>query len=245
MKKARRASKQKTISPGTRPQAKIKMKLKAKAKSQPSRKTNSKLKAKTIIPKDRFKIKVPIRRPVSPRQKEIIAAIEPLSILQTETPADKVITDLPFSYNKTQLTLMVRDPYWAYAYWDFSLDTWNWIVVFRERDHGAKPKLRIHNLDTGECRDLDIFLDARNWYLELGAPFASFQVELGLLDSSGNFHVIIRSNRVQTPRNGPSDKMDDAWNSNDLEFAEIYRLSGGGKTGHGSEIFSSLKRRSS
>ena len=216
--------------------------MKLKSKSRPP--AVSKFKSKKIISKPRFKKGTPLQT-VPLRDKEIMAAIEPLSILQTETPVAPILNDLPFSYNKTKLTLMVRDPYWAYAYWDFSADTWNWIVIFRERDHGAKPKLRLHNLDSGECRDLDIFLDARNWYLELGVPCTAFEAELGLLDSSGKFHLIVRSNRVRTPRNGPSDKIDAEWNLNDFEFAEIYRLSGGGKTGHGSEIFSSPKRRSS
>lgn len=169
--------------------------------------------------------------------------VEPLSILRPETPREEVINDLPFSYNETKLILMPRDPFWAYAYWDFSADTWNWILVFRERDHGTKPKLRIHNVDKGTFEDRDIFLDARNWYLELGFPNTSYEVELGLLDSQGKFHLIAKSNRIRTPRNGPSGNRDHEWNLSEAEFAEIYRLSGGGKTGQGSEIFSSFRRR--
>ena len=228
MKKARRASKRKT----------------APTKAKSSAKTSSKSKIKKTVSK-KTSFKKIVRRTFTPPDQAIVAAIEPLSILQTEPPPLPVLNDLPFSYNETKLTLMVRDPYWAYAYWDFSAETWNWIVVFRERTHEAKPKLRIHNLENGEFHDLDISLDARNWYVELGVPYTAFEAELGFLDSSGKFHGIVRSNRVRTPRSGPSDKIDDAWNLNDLEFSEIYRLSGGGKTGYGSEIFSSLKRRSS
>lgn len=233
MKKARRASKLKAVSPKPRLRTLSKTTSKAKnVKPKTSSKPRSNGAARRIAPS------------ITDRNTSII--VEPLSVLQPEIPSEQVINDLPFSYNQTKLVLMVRDPFWAYAYWDFSADSWNWIVVFRERDHGAKPKLRIHNIDRGTYEDRDVFLDAKNWYLELGLPNTSFMVELGLLDSQGRFHVIAKSNRIQTPRNGPSDKIDTGeWDLSEFEYAEIYRLSGGGKTGSssGSDTFSSFRRR--
>ena len=57
--------------------------------------------------------------------------------------------DLPFSYNKTELVLLVRDPEWAYSYWDFSSETWNWIQSILKSKPGAAAKLRVHNLSAG------------------------------------------------------------------------------------------------
>lgn len=165
-------------------------------------------------------------------------SVEPMScILPVET-----IHDIPFSYNKTEIILLPRDPYWAFTYWDFSGETWNWITVLRERDHGARPKLRVHNLDQRVSYDKDIDLEAKNWYLELGSPNTSFEVELGILDSSGKFHRIALSNRIKTPRSGPSEQIDPDWELSGFELSELYRLSGGGRERSGSEVFSSLKR---
>ena len=159
------------------------------------------------------------------------------SLVQSKSIA---YADLPFSYNETKLVLLVRDPTWAYTYWDFSSETWDWIQNLCRRDRGTRPKLRIHNLERGHHFDVDVTLEAKNWYVDLGLPNTPFEAELGLLDSQGRFHTIVKSNRVRTPRNAPSETIDPRWEA--LEFDEIYKLSGGGKTGHGSEIFSHFKR---
>ncbi len=155
-------------------------------------------------------------------------------------PKQAVLTDLPFSYNETKLVLLVRDPIWAYGYWDFSSKTWKWIQDFFVADPGTRPKLRVHNLDLGTYFDLNVHLEAKNWYIELAQPDTSFEAELGLMDSNGRFHRIVKSNRVRTPRDKPSTKIDPNWDP--TNFEEIYKLSGGGKTGHGSEIFSQVKK---
>ncbi len=140
----------------------------------------------------------------------------------TETPVD-----LPFSYNKTQLVLLVRDPEWAYAYWDFSSETWNWIQSIFTRFPGSAPKMRIYNLSAGGYFDLDINLEVKNWYICLGVDNTEFEAELGILDSTGKFHVIVKSNRIKTPRSKPSDQIDPKWIPE--HFDELYRLSGGGR----------------
>lgn len=148
--------------------------------------------------------------------------------------------DLPFSYNVTKLALLVRDPYWAYAYWDFSRKTWDWIQEFRRKDKKAACVLRIYNLDNQSFYDLPVHFEAQNWYLDFGKPGTNFETELGIIDSSGKFHGIVKSNRVKTPRNGPSPMIDPRWPAKDFE--ELYKLSGGGKTGKGSEVSSRFIR---
>ncbi len=157
---------------------------------------------------------------------------------RTQLPARQ---DLPFSYNKTQLVLLVRDTEWAYAYWDFSGETWKWMQSIFKRDPAASAKLRIHNLDAGTFFDIDVSLDAKNWYVCLGIPNTQFQAELGILDSQGRFHSIVKSNRVRTPRNRPSDNIDPKWVPEN--FDELYNLSGGGKLGRGSEFFSHFTKK--
>ena len=139
------------------------------------------------------------------------------------------ISELPFSYGKTELVLLVRDPYWAFSYWDFSGETWSEIQSQLKEDPFLKPLLRIHDLNAGRSFDLLISLEAKNWYLHLGTPDHRYVAELGLGDGRSRFYVIVRSNEVQTPRDSPSESVDPEWN--DRDFEEIYRLSGGGRPG--------------
>lgn len=151
--------------------------------------------------------------------------------------------DLPFSYNKTELVLLVRDPEWAYAYWDFSSETWNWIQSLFKSKPGAVPKLRVHNLSAGNYFDIDIHLEGKNWYICLGLDNTEFQAELGLLDHDGRFHVIAKSNKIKTPRSKPSEIIDPNWIPE--HFDELYRLSGGGRFGVSSLLSPALKKPSS
>jgi len=160
----------------------------------------------------------------------------------TATTANR-LQDLPFSYNETKMVLLARDPFWAYSYWDFSADTWNWIQELRHKKNGLRYVLRIKNLKDHTHFDIEIQLETKNWYIHIGIPDVSFEGELGVIDSSGKYYLIVRSNKVQMPRNGPSDEIDSRWNPE--YFDEIYQLSGGGKTGRSSDISSHFRRRTS
>ena len=145
------------------------------------------------------------------------------------TPEQNLPTELPFSYGETKLVLLVRDPYWAYSYWDFSGETWNWAQKKLSEDSSLKPMIRVHDLDGQRYYDLLISLEAKNWYLHLGTPDRRYVAELGIGDGNSRFYLIARSNEVRTPRDSPSNIIDPEWN--DRDFEEIYRLSGGGDTG--------------
>jgi len=142
---------------------------------------------------------------------------------------EAVLKDLPFSYGETKLVLLVRDPYWAYSYWDFSGETWNWSQRKLSEDSSLKPMIRLHDLDRKRSYHLVISLEAKNWYLHLGTPDHRYVAELGVGDGKSRFYLMVRSNEVQTPRDSPSHVIDPEWS--DRDFEEIYRLSGGGQRG--------------
>lgn len=177
-------------------------------------------------PRSKAKLKKSLARsfrriaPTSP------APVPPEVVLPQE---EKVLTELPFSYGKTQLVLLVRDPYWAFGYWDFSGEDWNKAQRRLSEDSSLKPMIRIHDLDAKRASTLLISLEARNWYLHLGTPDHRYVAELGLGDGRGRFYLIARSSEVKTPRDSPSEVVDGDWS--DRDFEEIYRLSGGGQTG--------------
>lgn len=159
------------------------------------------------------------------------------------SPPLRNYTNLPFSYGETKLVLMVRDPYWAYSYWDFSGETWNEIQRKLAGDTSLKPMLRVHDLDAKRFYDLLISLETKNWYLHLGVPDHRYVAELGIGNGRDRFHLIARSNEVRTPRDSPSEQVDPEWNDRDLD--EIYRLSGGGKPGVSSSGSSFVSRQDS
>ena len=191
------------------------------------------------------------------RQKKSVLLPLPSHVPQRSAPFSKAAqktellevkpqkADLPFSYNETKLVLLVRDPFWAYGYWDFSSPTWDWIKELYAKRQGIRAALRVYNLDLGKHFDLEVSLEAKNWYLHLGQPNTSFEAELGLLDSDGHFYSITKSNRIRTPRNGPSEVVDPKWKADAEDFEMFYRLSGGGQTGKGSEFFSRFKTKKS
>lgn len=203
MKKKRARTKTKSL--GSRLKKAVKRVL--KKKSPPKRKTISKKSAS---------LTVKLVRPVKSGKK----AIEP--------PAPPP-HDLPFSYGKTSLVLLVRDPEWAYAYWDFSAETWSWVQSVFKKNPGAATRLRIHNHTQGGFFDVDVHLEAKNWYICLGLDNTEFEAELGILDHTGKFLAICRSNRIKTPRIKPSDEIDPYWVPEN--FDELYRFSGGGTPG--------------
>ena len=153
---------------------------------------------------------------------------------------DRPKEDLPFSYGETQLVLMVRDPYWAFSYWDFSGETWNWIQTKFREEISLKPILRVYDLSVQRSIDLLISLEAKNWYLHLGIPDHRYVAELGLGDGKSRFHLIARSNEVQTPRDSPSDVVDPEWPVKDLE--DLHRLFGNVRSSYSSPSSHSFQR---
>jgi len=154
---------------------------------------------------------------------------------------EELSKELPYSYNETKLVLLARDPFWGYTYWDFSGESWKWAEDLCKWNPELRPILRIHNLKDQKQFDIDISLEAKNWYISFGKPNCEFEAELGLLGSDGKFYVIAKSNRICTPRNSPSDIIDPQWAPED--FDELYRLSGGDLSSQRSSDLSSQFRK--
>ena len=164
--------------------------------------------------------------------------------------SDSSSGDLPNSYQDTKIVLMVRDPFWAFTYWDLSAATTAKVNSLMQEHYGAiKPILRIYDVtdvdfdgkNAHRSFDIAIFLEARNWYINLGISSRSYLVDLGLVDAQGNFYLIARSNVVKTPRDGPSDVIDEEWMA--VDFEEIYALSGGFGTGISSQELKIKKKK--
>ena len=150
-----------------------------------------------------------------------------------ELPAGE--KELAQGYGRDKLALMVRDPYWAHAYWEITPETTNLARSELGREHQASTTvLRIYDLASGEALkrfDIELNGNASNWYINLGEPGGSFCVDIGILTPSGRFYTLARSNSVTMPPSGMSDVIDERWMSLQKEFERMYALSGGFRVG--------------
>lgn len=145
---------------------------------------------------------------------------------------------LPAGYDETCIVLMVKDPWWLYAYWEVRPQAERAVrgQLTPEEVIGLHSVLRVYDVTETAFpaaparRSFDIPLSglATNWYLHTNAPNRSFIVEIGLRTRSGRFLLLARSNRVTAPRAGPSEIIDEAWAIDDDAFWRLFGAAAGG-----------------
>lgn len=162
--------------------------------------------------------------------------------------------EFPSGYGDHKIVLLVRDPWWLYAYWE----------VRREEEENAirairakgltplKSILRVYDVtglvfdgtNAHASFDIDLHSNANNWYIDVGQPNRSFVVEIGIVASDGSFHPLCRSNQVTTPRYGMSEVLDEEWMTSEEEYWRMFGLSGGYGIGKSSlELKEIVKKR--
>jgi len=143
-------------------------------------------------------------------------------------------------YGDNKIVLLVRDPYWCYAYWDLSEE------LINNKRKEIKPEwgnydliLRIYDVtdiifngnNAHKFNDIKITGDANNWYINVWEAGRSYITDIGFKTADGHFILLARSNAVTTPRDKVSNITDEEWMVVDEDFDELFRLSGGGKFG--------------
>ena len=151
---------------------------------------------------------------------------------QGETPR-YVSTELPDGYGENKIVAQVRDPWWIHTYWEIRSSTIEEIRNHLTRSfQEAAPILRVYDISSIDFNgtnahryfDIEIRLDARNWYIEVGAPGRSWCVDIGFRLRNGSFFMMARSNCVTTPLDGPSWITDEEWMIPDDKFARLYGM---------------------
>lgn len=157
--------------------------------------------------------------------------------------------ELPEGYDETQLTLLARDPEWAFAFWEVS-------DYDRER-HALRDErltLRLYDVSdiefdgTNAHRAHDIAVGgASSWYLHLPETCRQWIADLGVTDNEGRFVTIARSNVIAPPRDrvSPEGPREEEWMTVETDFEQLFELSGGrvSRSAGGSEAASSLGQR--
>jgi len=151
--------------------------------------------------------------------------------------------EFPAGYGDNRIVVMVRDPYWIYAYWEINSKK---IQEIRSelgiRFDQAKQILRVYDTSNWTFFDIQVSGGAGNWYINVGRPNTSYCVDIGYLTSDGTFICAARSNIVTTPRDRLSEVIDEQWMIPDWE--RMYALSGGFGIGRGSlELREMMEKR--
>jgi len=161
-------------------------------------------------------------------------------------PLVAVHGDLPPSYGEDKITLLSRDPFVAFAYWEVAPGR-----IQKERNwFGWDSRLCIRIYDITGVQfdgrnaigyyDQEVSEQTGSWYFDFGRPSHSFCADLGLLSPDGKFLTLVRSNYVTMPRDGVSEVLDDEWMLLDEEFLQLYDGPSGVSSPQGQEM---LKRR--
>ncbi len=143
--------------------------------------------------------------------------------------------ELPSNYGDNKLVLMVRDPWWIFAYWEIQPETVERVKVMvpeEEREH-LKFVMRVYDISYIDFNganahyyfDIPIPYGAEKWYINVNSPGRSWVAEMGWLSEKGKFYPVVRSNVVYTPLDGPSWITDEEWAVPEELFNKLYGLS--------------------
>jgi uncharacterized protein len=188
----------------------------ARTPKSTARKTTSAKKVKTSVKKTARKKstlkekKVPAKKSAKLKPQ---AARSPKTV-PSQTRSKPVTTNLPERYADHRLEVLVRDPNWAYAYWDLNpTKVRNLLKSAGLNASKAHWLLRVYSADLppaedkGHYFDVDIDIQGGNYYLNLSRPGARFIVEIGVMEVSGLFRSTAQSHPIILPLDHPSETL--------------------------------------
>jgi len=129
-------------------------------------------------------------------------------------------TNIPTSYEKTWIALIVKDPHWVYATWEISQNSlYPFLSRLEDSQYPSRIILRVYDVTCIQFNgtnanyyfDLEVGRSANNWYIHLWMDHASYCAEIGVRAFDGTFTPLARSNFVQTPRSGHSWRTEQIW----------------------------------
>ena len=148
-------------------------------------------------------------------------------------PARRCLPDeLPGHYGISRMVLLARDASWLYTWWEVGPGIFEELKRrLGEEFYKSKRVVRVYDVTGIDFNganavgffDIQINDYAENWYIN-AAPARSWCVELGLLLADGRFIMILRSNIVATPLDGPSGITDEEWMVPQELFARLYGM---------------------
>lgn len=100
---------------------------------------------------------------------------------------------LPAEYHENALYLLIQSPKVLYAYWELSPGLKNTL------SEKKKVQIRLNITGNGICQVNEIDLTDKSFYFDNVQPGLSYNCEIGMLDESGMFLPLLRSNTITAP----------------------------------------------
>jgi uncharacterized protein len=133
--------------------------------------------------------------------------------MATLATVDDNLGELPGGYGEARISLLPRDPQWAYAYWDTPASTKEEL----RRQGGQQLALRLYDIT-----DIDINATSphgiqeypldemtREWYLPIPVSDRDYLLDIGYRCADGRWLTIARSTPARVPPVYPSDWIED------------------------------------
>jgi len=144
-------------------------------------------------------------------------------------------SELPYHYNSDSIVLLVRDPHWAFTYWEVTHGKLEAGMAQLGCNGSGSLTLRVYDVtgtdfngrNAHSHKDIGVFERVGSWYVNTGMPGRSFIIDLGLRAPDGRFLTLARSNTVNTPPDSVSDILDEEWVLPEQDYRRIFALSGG------------------
>ena len=158
---------------------------------------------------------------------------------------------LPTHYGDDKLVLLVRDPWWLFAYWEITPGRQEAVTREIEPKNLADRKtvLRVYDVTGTSLPKFHSFFDielnfyTNNWYIDVGMPDRQWVAEVGFRLADGRFFPLVRSNSVRTPSFGISDVLDEEWMlPEDVYYRLIGQSIGANASGNSMDIRKMLEK---
>ncbi len=153
-----------------------------------------------------------------------------LTLLDIESiPEENIETMLPVSYHETKIQFLLRDPYWAYVYWDVKGGSLSALkreleaekVVLRVLRHRSMPKgAQYSSSEVVDSFDIDLGCKDYSWYVNLPVQDTYYSVEL--VFTSKQHELIVSQSEVQYVP--PVYSFEELLNSSDTQQNSLYLL---------------------
>lgn len=135
---------------------------------------------------------------------------------------------IPPFYDKDVLVLMPVDPSREYAYWEISEHTLN---SFKSELRLSETRLVLKmfsRFNNSEAETASAPVERLGeWFFNIYAPETVIWSEIGIIDSNGAFHRILKSRLLKMPADKVSDIIDkETWLTIGGDLDKLYQLSG-------------------
>jgi len=146
---------------------------------------------------------------------------------------------IPDSYGMERVVVLPRDPHWAFVYWELNSGTPARLRTQHGETMPEHPRwvLRVQALQRPACGAaaetssgpylVDVDVQARQWYLKV-APDTRLAVDLGFVNTRGEFACVLQGNPTSTPRPAPSEVGDERWWVMRPELEQLLRAGAAG-----------------